>query len=135
MIAQEPASLIVAVLAFVVVGTSAGALVLGVAFILQGRRVLECLPKIGERIRRARVLRVAQELEDLRARTGKAWPELRDTKEGRVLEERHRREMALVWEASTEQRRRILLEEKEKLEERERRRGAFGSPSLWKMEE
>jgi hypothetical protein len=131
----KPASLIVAVLAFVVVGTSAGAFVLGAVFILQGERALESLPRIGERMRRARVLRVAQELEDLRARTGKAWPELCGTKEGRVLEERYQREMALVWEASTEQRRRILLEEKEKLEEGERRRGAFESPSLWKMEE
>jgi hypothetical protein len=96
---------------------------------------LESLPRIGERIRRARVLSVAQELEDLRARTGKAWPELRDTKEGRLFEERYQREMALVWEASTEQRRRLLLEKKRKLEVHERRRGAFGSPSLWKMEE
>jgi hypothetical protein len=135
MIAQESASLIVAVLAFVVVGTSAGALALGVVFILQGERALECLPKIGERVRRARVLRVVEELEDLRARTGKMWPDLRGTREGRVLEERHRREMALVWEASTEQQRLILLEKKGKLEGQERRRGVFGSPSLWKMEE
>jgi hypothetical protein len=121
MIAQEPASLTVAVLAFVVVGTSAGALVLGVVFILQGERALEFLPRIGERMRRARVLRVAEELEDLRARTGKTWPEHRDTKEGRLLEKRHRAEMALVWEAATEQQRRILLEKKKKLEEQERR--------------
>jgi hypothetical protein len=42
MIAQELASLIVAVVAFVVVGTSVGALVLGAVFILEGERWNPC---------------------------------------------------------------------------------------------